>query len=71
VLRSKELIAEHLSDVCSRDMTHRIEKEVVGRSLAFNEACEYPDGLRVLTAAALDVRDGKIYRQVNVEAWDE
>jgi hypothetical protein len=42
------------------------------RSLAFNEACEYPDGLRVLTAAAaLDVRDGKIYRQVNVEAWDE
>ena len=73
MLRSKELIAEHLSDVCSRDMTHRIESEVVGKDrIAFNEACEYPDGLRVLTAAAaLDVRDGKIYRQVNVEAWDE
>jgi hypothetical protein len=33
--------------------------------------CEYPDGLRVLAAATLDVRDGKTYRQVNGEAWDE
>ncbi len=72
MLRSKELIAEHLSDVCSRDMTHRIENEVVGQDrIAFNEACEYPDGLRVLAAATLDVRDGQIIRQVNVEAWDE
>ncbi|MDQ3285138.1 MAG: hypothetical protein M3P92_05450 [Actinomycetota bacterium] len=53
-------------------MTHRIENEVVGKDrIAFNEACEYPNGIRVLTAAALDVRNGKIYRQVNVEAWDE
>ena len=72
VLRGKEQIAEHLADVCGRDMTHRIENEVVGQDrIAFNEACEYPDGLRVLTAATLDVRDGQIVRQVNVEAWDE
>jgi hypothetical protein len=72
VLRGKEAIAEYLADVCGRDMTHRIENEVVGQDrIAFNEACEYPDGLRVLAAATLDVRDGQIVRQVNVEAWDE
>jgi hypothetical protein len=72
VLRGKEHIAEYLADVCGRDMTHRVENEVVGQDrIAFNEACEYPDGVRVLAAATLDVRDGQIVRQVNVEAWDE
>jgi ketosteroid isomerase-like protein len=72
VLRGKEAIAERLEDVCGRDMTHRVEDEVVGQGrIAFNEACEYPDGLRVLAAMTLEVRDGKIVRQVNVEAWDE
>jgi hypothetical protein len=53
-------------------MTHRIEGEVVGdERVAFNEACEYPDGTRVLGATTLEVRDGKIVRQVNVEAWEE
>jgi hypothetical protein len=72
VLRGKEAIAERLEDVCGRDMTHRVEDEVVGQGrIAFNEACEYPDGLRVLAAMTLEVHDGKIVRQVNVEAWDE
>jgi ketosteroid isomerase-like protein len=72
VLRGKEEIAEHLRDVCGRAMTHRIENEVVGEDrVAFNEACEYPDGTKVLAAVTLDVRDGKVVRQVNVEAWDE
>jgi ketosteroid isomerase-like protein len=72
VLRGKEEITEHLRDVCGRAMTHRIENEVLGEDrVAFNEACEYPDGTKVLCAATLEVRDGKITRQVNVEAWDE
>ena len=72
VLRGKEAIAQQLADICGRDMTHRVENEVVGQGrIAFNEACEYPDGIRVLTAATLDVQDGQIVRQVNVEAWDE
>jgi hypothetical protein len=53
-------------------MTHRVGDEVVGENrVAFNEACEYPDGAKVLTAMTLDVQDGKVVRQVNVEAWDE
>lgn len=72
VLRGKEEIAGHLRDVCGRAMTHRIENEVVGENrIAFNEACEYEDGTRVLASITVDVRDGKIVRQINVEAWDE
>ena len=72
VLKGKEQIAQYLADVCGRAMTHRIENEVIGEGrVAFNEACEYPDGTKVLCAATLEVQDGKIYRQVNVEAWDE
>ena len=72
VLRGKEKIAEYLSDVFGRDMSHSIENEVVGEDrLAFNVACEYPDGTRVLASENLEVRDGKVVRQVEVVAWDE
>lgn len=72
VLHGKDEIGEYLHDVCSREMTHHIENEVVGEGrIAFQEACEYPDGVRVLGAETLELRDGKIVRQVNVEAWDE
>lgn len=72
VLRGREEISDHLRDVCGRAMTHRVENEVIGVDrVAFNEACEYPDGTKVLCAATLEVRDGKVVRQTNVEAWDE
>lgn len=72
VLRGKEEIAESLRDVFSREMTHRIEQEVIGKDrVAFNVACEYPDGTRVLAAENLELREGKIVRQVEVVAWDE
>ncbi len=71
-LHGKEEITEYLRDVCGRAMTHHIENEVIGgERVAFNEACEYPDGTRVLSATTLEVRDGKVARQVSVEAWDE
>lgn len=72
VLSGNEQIAEHLRDECGRAMTHHVEDEVVGEGrVAFNEACEYEDGTRVLASITLDVRDGKVVRQVQVEAWDE
>ena len=41
VLRGKEEISEYLRDVCSREMTHQVENEVVGENrVAFIEACE-------------------------------
>jgi ketosteroid isomerase-like protein len=71
-LHGKEEIAEMLRDVCGREMTHHVEDEVVGGDrVAFMEACGYPDGTRVLGATTLELRDGKIFRQTNVEVWDE
>lgn len=72
LLVGKTAISSYLDDVCGRAMSHHIEREIVGEGrAAFNEACEYPDGTRVLCAATLEIEDGKIVRQVNVEAWDE
>jgi ketosteroid isomerase-like protein len=72
VVRGKEAIAEYLRDVFGRDMSHSIENEVVGEDrVAFNVACEYADGTRVLASENLEVRDGKVVRQVEVVAWDE
>src|SRR3954452_24103974 len=72
VLRGKEAIAEYLRDVFGREMSHTIENEVVGEDrLAFNVACEYPGGTRVLASENMEVRDGKVVRQVEVVAWDE
>ncbi len=71
-LHGKEEIAEHLRGVLGREMTHRIENEIVGEDrVAFNIACSYPDGKRVYCAGNLEVREGKIVRDVSVQAWDE
>jgi hypothetical protein len=72
VLRGKEEISELLRDVCGRAMTHHVEDEIIGEDrVAFNEVCEYPDGIKVLTATTLELRNGMIFRQTNIEAWDE
>lgn len=72
MLVGKEEITGHLRDVCGRAMTHHIEDEVIGEDrVAFNEACEYEGGTKVLAAITLEVRNGKVARQTNVEAWDE
>jgi ketosteroid isomerase-like protein len=71
-LRGKEQIAEYWRDIFSRNMTHRVEDVAAGEDhVAFNVACEYADGTKVLAAENLEVRDGKIVREVSVQAWDE
>jgi hypothetical protein len=72
VLRGREEIAGWIEDVCGREMTHRVEREVLaGDRAAFAEACRYPDGTNVLCVTVLDLRDGLITGQVAVQAWDE
>jgi ketosteroid isomerase-like protein len=70
--RGHREIAEHFADVCSREMTHRLERPVVGEDrLAFTEACRYEGGANVLCMATADLNDEhKIVRQVAVTAWD-
>jgi SnoaL-like domain len=72
IIRGREAIGEYLADACGRDMTHKIERLVVGENgAAFVQACQYPSGARVLCAAVLDLKDGLITKQSGVQAWDE
>jgi hypothetical protein len=65
-LRGKAEIAKHLHAVYGQKATHRVERVIVdGELTTFREACEYPDGSRVLVETTLEVLDGKIVRQVD------
>jgi len=70
-LKGRGAIAAFYDDVCSRAMTHKVENGVSdGRRIAFTQACAYPDGTRVFCSAMIEIADGKIARQTNVQAWD-
>ena len=70
-LQGRSAIAAYFEDVCGRDMTHKVEAGVaVGNRLAFTQRCAYPDGTKVFCSAMIDLKGGKIARQVVVQAWD-
>ena len=72
-LRGKAEIAKHLRAIYGQKASHRLEQTTVDEGRAtFREACEYPDGGRVLVETTLEVRGGKIVRQVDLlvnDAW--
>lgn len=71
VIHGKEEIAAFFEDVCGRAMAHQIVQEVVTPAkIAFTEACEYPDGMKVYCSSVLELANGRVVRQVNVQAWD-
>jgi hypothetical protein len=64
-------IGEFLDDVCSRDMTHKLEMGVNdGKRLAFVEGCKYGDGTRVIASSTAELGNKGIVRQTTVQAWD-
>lgn len=70
-LDGKSAISSYFEDVCGRDMTHTIEAGLaVGNRLAFTQSCAYPDGTKVFCSTMIDLKGGKIARQVVVQAWD-
>ncbi|MET9216801.1 MULTISPECIES: nuclear transport factor 2 family protein [Actinomycetes] len=72
VLHGRSAIGEMFDDVCSREMTHKLESVLMdGDHVAFVESCRYPDGTRVLVHSMADVRDGRIVDQTSIQAWDE
>ncbi|WP_156722491.1 nuclear transport factor 2 family protein [Streptomyces apocyni] len=72
VMHGREQISEMLNDVFSRDMTHKLEQCVVqGDHVAYTEACEYPDGTKVLASSMMSLRDGKIIDQTLMQEWDD
>ena len=70
-LCGKAEIAKHLRAAFGQETSHRVEGEVVGDDrVTFREACEYPDGGRVVVETTLEVLAGKIVHQVDVVAND-
>jgi len=68
-LCGKAEIARHLRVAFGQETSHHVEGEVVGEDrVTFRETCKYLDGGRVLVETTLEVRDGKIVRQVDVVA---
>jgi hypothetical protein len=67
-LHGKGEIAKHLRATFGQEATHRVERDAaVGEDrVTFREACEYADGGRVWVETTLELRDGKIVRQVDV-----
>ncbi|MDX8521546.1 nuclear transport factor 2 family protein [Mesorhizobium dulcispinae] len=71
-IRGRAAISTFWDDICSRAMTHKVDTTIAeGDSLAFTQACAYPDGTKVFCAAMLELRNGRIARQTVVQAWDE
>jgi ketosteroid isomerase-like protein len=72
VLRGRDAIGQMLTDVCSREMTHRIDDLTEGDgAVAFTAHCSYPDGCKVVALVRAQIADGRIVREINVSCWDE
>jgi hypothetical protein len=71
-LRGKAEIIKHLRATFGQEASHRVERDAdVGEDrVTFREACEYPDGGRVVVETTFEVRNGMIVRQVDVVASD-
>jgi SnoaL-like protein len=68
-LRGRAEIAKHLRAAFGQRASHRVERGVIGEDrVTFCEACEYPDGDRVVVETTLELRGGEIARQVDVVA---
>lgn len=71
-LHGKAEIARYLWAVCDQKTRHRVELESSGEErVEFGETCQYPDGIGVVVNTTLELRDGRILRQVDVVSREE
>lgn len=71
VVTSTTQVRAFLTDVASREMTHSVRAAVADdEHVALEVSCVYPDGTRVLCVCIGELRDGRIARQHQVQAWD-
>lgn len=70
-VRGKDEIGAFWEDIMSRGMTHKVQGVVEGENqVAYQVACQYDDGTRVLASGICELADGKITRETVVQAWD-
>ena len=70
-IEGREALRAHFEDVFSRDMTHAVDIAVASEdALGYSLRCTYADGMKVVCVANAELRDGRIAREVGVQAWD-
>ena len=67
-LRGRAQIERYLRTLCDQQMTCGVEDEVlIGEgSVEFVEVCTYPNGTLISVGMTLEVREGRILRQLEV-----
>jgi ketosteroid isomerase-like protein len=69
-IRGRAAIARYLEEIAAEDMRLAVEDEVVGADrVAFRIVCDLADGRRMVEHAIATIRDGRIARMVEIEAW--
>lgn len=72
VLKGRAAIGKYLQEAGSHGVVSRIDHAVPSDELvALTFNCRYPEGTRVLCNSMLELDDGLVIRQTDVQAWDE
>jgi hypothetical protein len=67
-----DAITEFHREISLRPITHIVDRGVESPDrIAFAERCLYPNGSVVLCMSMLELNNGRIGRQLCVQAWDE
>jgi hypothetical protein len=71
-LSGRSSLERHFHDVLTRPTKHHVGDEAMSDNhYAYTETCEYPDGSKVFSSVMATLKDGKIVKEVEVQAWDE
>ena len=71
IMRGRDTIATFLERVCSQPLTLAVEDEIVGDGrAAFRLIVGLDAGRRIIEHIMIYFVEGKIVREVDVEAWD-
>ena len=70
-LVGKAAITAKLKGVCGADLAIKVSDAIAGDSIAsFRVWVTFPNGDRIIEQVLVEHLDGKITKQVDVEAWD-
>lgn len=71
IITGTDALRDYLDDFTSREMTHEVRASVTSADqIAFELACQYPNGTRVQCMCIAGITDGHIAWQHQVQAWD-
>lgn len=71
-IRGIDAITSFYREISLRPITHVVDRGVESRDrIAYAQRCLYPNGSIVLCMTMLELDNGRIGRQLCVQAWDE